>query len=365
MSSNTADLRYLSAPSSDVLGHGQTPLVYPTQLYPPIEPFASAHLDVGSGHRIYYEQNGNPDGIPVLFLHGGPGGGCSPRSRRFFDPAVYMIVCFDQRGCGRSAPNAADDWEGALLDNNTTTLVSDAEAIREVLGVSKWGVVLGGSWGSTLALALAEAHVDRVRSLLLRGVFLFGPDEVDYLFSTGGTFGQHPAAWTSYSKFIEDTSTDWEREKTNLLGAYLQRLTSGDAKMQNAAAAAFVAYELSISKTFTDTPSIEARVADPSKMLPFALMEVVFMCNGGFVRRGELLDKCAVLKDIPVHIVHGRCDFVCQPQAAYRLAEALKKAGNDKVNLEFVAGAGHSDTEPGNTDAMVRATNNLKAILLK
>jgi len=185
MSENVADLRYLSPPSSDALGYGLAPPEYPVTLYPPIEPFAATTLAVGSGHTIYYEQSGSPDGIPVLFLHGGPGGGCSARSRRFFDPATYCIVCFDQRGCGRSAPNAADDWKGALLDNNTSTLVADCEAIRGALGVERWGVVLGGSWGSTLALALAEAHPSRVRSLLLRGVFLFGPDEVDYLFSTG------------------------------------------------------------------------------------------------------------------------------------------------------------------------------------
>ena len=320
-----ADLRYVSPPSSDAADILATPLKYPVQLYPEIEPYSTGFLDAGAGHRVYYEESGKPDGIPALFLHGGPGGGCSPRSRQFFDPNKYRIVCLDQRGCGRSTPNAADDWQAALVENNTAALVADCEAIRRTLGIEQWGLVLGGSWGSTLALALVEAHPTTIRSLLLRGVFLFGPDEVAYLFSSGGTFGQHPQAWTAYCKFIEDTSSDWERERTNLLGAYYQRLTSGDAAMQNAAASAFVGYELSISKTFVDPAIIEEELATPAALIPFALFEVVYMINGGFMRRGQLLDVCSVLKDsgIKVRITHGRADYVCQPQAAYRLASTL------------------------------------------
>jgi proline iminopeptidase len=361
-----ADLRYVSPPSSDAADFVAEPLQYPVQLYPEIEPYSTGTLDAGAGHRVYYEESGKSDGIPALFLHGGPGGGCSPRSRQFFDPSVYRIVCLDQRGCGRSTPNAADDWQAALVENNTAALVADCEAIRQALGIEQWGLVLGGSWGSTLALALAEAHPSTIRSLLLRGVFLFGPDEVDYLFSSGGTFGQHPQAWAAYCRFIEDTSTDWERERTNLLGAYYQRLTSGDPAMQNAAASAFVGYELSISKTFVDPASIEEELATPSALIPFALFEVVYMINGGFMRRGQLLDGCTVLKDrgIKVRITHGRADYVCQPQAAYRLASTLEGLGID-VTLEFVAGAGHSDSEPGLVDAMVRATDSLAKELLQ
>jgi proline iminopeptidase len=176
------------------------------------------------------------------------------------------------------------------VDNNTTTLVADCERIRTELSVEKWGVVLGGSWGSTLALALAETHPTRVRSLLLRGVFLFGPDEVDYLFSTGGTFGQHPQAWTKYSQFIQDTSSDWERERTNLLGAYYSRLTGGDAAIQNAAASAFVAYELSISKTFTDSAG---------QCIPFFwLTSAVFCSRGGFDWTSMRGYQCRSVADI-------------------------------------------------------------------
>jgi proline iminopeptidase len=353
---------------SDIAGLAQAPLSYPTTHYPELEPYDSGLFGVGAGHEIYFEQCGNPDGIPAVFLHGGPGGGCSPTSRRFFDPSFYRIVCLDQRGCGRSKPNAAEDWKGAMRENTTQALVGDLELLRERLGIDTWGLVLGGSWGSTLALAYAQAHPSRVRALLLRGVFLFGPDEVDYLFSNGGTFGQHPAAWEDYVAHIESTSSDWAREKTNLLGAYSARLTNDDEAVRHAAAAAFVKYELSVSKTFVDPAAIARTLQDPRSLLPFAMAEVHYMCNAGFLSRGQLLDGAAVMAQHGhlVSICHGAADYVCQPQAAYRLAQALRAAGSAEgsVNLEFVAGAGHSDSEPGLVDAMVRATDRFRAALL-
>ena len=183
----------------------------------------------------------------------------------------------DQRGSGKSKPNAADDLEGSLVENNTPKLVEDIEKLRAHLGIDKWGLVLGGSWGSTLALAYAQAHPDRCKALLLRGVFLFGPDEVDYLFCSGGTFGQNPQAWGKYKQYIKDTSTDWARESTNLLGAYWSRLTSGDAAVRSAAAAAFVGYELSISKTYTDPKVLEEYMGNPTILIPFAVMEVAML----------------------------------------------------------------------------------------
>jgi len=229
---------------------------------------------VGDGHRLYYDVSGNPDGIPALFLHGGPGAGTSPRVRCFFDPAIYKIVLLDQRGSGKSIPNAADDLQASLVENTTPKLVQDIDLLRRHLRIEKWGVVLGGSWGSTLALAYAQSHPNHVDALLLRGVFLFGPDEVDYLFSNGGTYGQNPQAWETYSQYIQDTSQDWERERTNLLGAYWERLTSPDSKIRQAAAAAFVGYELSISKTYIDPKVIEECLGTPSMLIPFAVMEV-------------------------------------------------------------------------------------------
>ena len=170
-----ADLRYVSKPASDAAGQASNPAKYPRQLYPEIECHDSGMLSVGDGHSLYYDVSGNPNGVPCIFLHGGPGGGISPRSRRFFDPAFFRIVIFDQRGSGKSQPNAAEDLQGSLIENNTPKLVEDIEKLREHLQIDKWGMVLGGSWGSTLALAYAEAHPAKVRTLLLRGVFLFEP----------------------------------------------------------------------------------------------------------------------------------------------------------------------------------------------
>ena len=360
-----ADLRYVSPPASDAAGQGGTPVAYPQTLYPEIEPYDSGLLTVGDGHQLYYDVSGNKDGVPCVFLHGGPGAGVSPRCRRFFDPKFYKIVIFDQRGSGKSIPNAADDIEGSLVENTTPKLVSDIEALREHLGIPKWGVVLGGSWGSTLALAYAQAHPDKCEALLLRGVFLFGPDEVEYLFCSGGTFGQNPEAWGNYKRYIQETSEDWPREQGNLLGAYWARLTSDDVKVREEAAAAFVGYELSISKTFIDPAVIEEYLGTPSILIPFAVMEVHYMLNAGFMKRGQLIDNVKVMAKHghKVAIAHGRGDYVCQPQAAYRLAEALRSAGSKDVELEFVAGAGHSDSEPGLVDAMVRATDRFRSVL--
>jgi len=359
-----ADMRNVSPPASDAAAQASNPAAFPRELYPPLEPYDTGMLEVGSGHSLYYEQCGNPDGVPCVFLHGGPGAGCDERSRRFFDPQHYRIVCFDQRGSGRSVPNAADDLAASLIDNTTPDLVQDIERLREHLGVEQWGLVLGGSWGSTLALAYAQAHPAQLRALLLRGVFLFGPDEVDYLFASGGTYGQNPAAWDCYVDYIRKSSTDWKREKTNLLGAYWARLTSDDAATREAAAAAFVGYELSISKAFIDPAIIEKYLGTPSILIPFAVMEVHYMRNHGFMARGQLLDNLASMVDHGhvVSIAHGRADYVCQPQAAWRLASCLKAAGcpEKDVNLEFVAGAGHSDTEPGLVDALVRASDRLR-----
>ena len=288
------------------------------------EPYNTGHLNVGDGHRVYYEQCGNPTGSPALFLHGGPGGGCGERSRRFFDPDVYRIVCLDQRGCGRSLPNAGGEWEKSIYENNTGKLVEDLEALRNFLEVEKWTVVLGGSWGSTLTLSYAIAYPGSMEDLILRGVFLFSPEEVDHLFQVrkiklyvgilcrfapsknsltlrprrslrslglqdGSTSSQNPEAWEMYAKYIEDTSHDFEAERTNFLGAYYKRMTGQDETVRRAAASAFVGYELSISKSFVDMKRIKEVLGDISHLIPFALFEVIYMLNAGFMSRGYLL----------------------------------------------------------------------------
>ena len=268
-------------------------------------------------------------------------------------------MIFDQRGAGKSIPNAADDLEGSLVENTTPKLVEDIDKLRRHLNIETWGVVLGGSWGACLAVAYAEAYPQDCKSLLLRGVFLFGPDEVDYLFGTGGSYGQNPQAWESYCQYIQDTSKDWEREKTNLIGAYWDRLTNPDPVVRVAAASAFVGYELSVSKAIIDPAVISDVLTTPTKLIPFAVMEVHYMLNAGFMRRGQLLDNAHKLAHLKVAMCHGRADYVCQPHAAWRLHQALKKAGCEYVDLEFVAGAGHSDSEPGLVDAMIRASDKL------
>ncbi|GMH95737.1 hypothetical protein TL16_g13224 [Triparma laevis f. inornata] len=253
-----ADTMYVSKPASDEGVQKDPPKdLYPEVLYPEIEPYNQGHLSVGDGHSVYYEQSGNPVGLPALFLHGGPGGGCGPRSRRFFDPSIYRIVCIDQRGCGRSLPNAGGDWEKSIYENNTGKLVEDLERLKEFLEVEKWRVVLGGSWGSTLTLSYAIAHPTSMSDLILRGVFLFSPEEVDHLFQNGGTSGQNPEAWEMYAKYIEDSSIDFEAERTNFLGAYYKRMTGEDERIRRKAASAFVGYELSISKSFVDMTRIK------------------------------------------------------------------------------------------------------------
>jgi proline iminopeptidase len=199
---------------------------------------------------------------------------------------------------------------------------------------------------------------------LLRGVFLFTPEEVDYLFCGGGSAGQHPEAWDRYCDYIRDTSTDWERERCNLLGAYWDRLMSGDPATRNAAAAAFVGYELSVSKTFIDPAVLEHYLGTPSILIPFAVMEVHYMLNAGFMRRKQLVDNARTMVEHghQVAIAHGRGDYCCRPEAAWRITKALRAAGG-KVDLEFVSGAGHSDSEPGLVDAMVRATDKFKDVL--
>lgn len=302
--------------------------------------------------------------MPCIFLHGGPGDGVSPRCRQFFDPSFYKIVIFDQRGSGKSVPNASNDLWGSLIENTTPKLVEDIDKLRRHLQIKKWGLVLGGSWGSTLALAYAQTYPEDVVALLLRGVFLFGPDEIDYLFSNGGTYGQNPQAWESYCQYIQDTSSDWDREQRNLLGAYWDRLTSDDQNVRLQAAAAFVGYELSISKTFVDPAVIAYYLHTPSILVPFAVMELHYMLHAGFLRRGQLLDNAYRMANHKVAICHGRSDYVCRPQTAWRLSQVLKNVGCEYVNLEFVAGAGHSDTEPGLVDAMVRATDKFKDALI-
>lgn len=302
------------------------------------EPFASGWLATGGPHEIYYEECGNPKGKPCVILHGGPGGAINPTMRRFFDPTKWRMALFDQRGCGRSRPNAS------LEDNTTWALIDDIERLREHLGVEKW-CVFGGSWGSTLALAYAIRHPERVESLVLRGIFLLTPRELSWFYQDGACM-LFPDAWARFCAPIP------QAERGDMITAYHKRLTHPDRRVQAEAAAAWSQWE-------GDTISIRGPEARPSKFneidfaIAFARIECHFFANGGFFPAPNwLLENADRLKGIPGWIVQGRFDVVTPMESAWKL-----KAAWPTARLEVVWDAGHASTEPGIVDALVRATD--------
>lgn len=311
-------------------------------LYPPIEPYKSGHLDVGDGHCLYWELSGNPDGKPAVFLHGGPGGGSSPAHRRQFDPGKYNVLVFDQRGCGKSTPYAE-------LENNTTAdLVADIEKLRELAGIEKW-LVFGGSWGSTLSLAYAQAHPERVTELVLRGIFLFDQYEVDWLYVEGGASAVYPDKWDEFVSLIP------KGERGDLVEAYRKRLTSDDPDEQLAAAQAWSAWEGSTVTLLPSEATIE-HFTSPDVAIAIARIENHYMANGGWLEEGELLAGAQKLRVIPGIIVQGRHDTCTPPRAAW----SLKKAWPE-VDLQIVPDGGHLFNEPGILDGLIRATDRFAA----
>jgi proline iminopeptidase len=308
-------------------------------LYPAIDPFESGMLDVGDGHSLYWELCGNPDGKPVIFLHGGPGGASGPDHRRQFNPDAYKILVFDQRGCGKSTPFAS-------LDNNTTwDLVEDIEKLRtEVAKVDKWQV-FGGSWGSTLALAYAQNYPERVTELVLRGIFLFDQYELDWMYKAGGASQIFPDKWDEFEGFIP------EDERGDLLQAYRRRLTSDDPATQLAAAKQFAEWEGHLVTVLPNEHVIE-EFTEPKKAIAIARIENHYMINKGWFEEGQLLAGAGKLAGIPGVIVQGRHDSCTPPAAAW----ALKKAWPD-VELNIVPDGGHLYSEPGILDGLIRATD--------
>jgi proline iminopeptidase len=306
--------------------------------YPPIEPYRSGHLAVGDGHEIYWEECGNPKGKPVVFLHGGPGAGCDARARRFFDPARYRIFLFDQRGCGRSRPHAS-------LEHNTTwDLVADIERLRALAGVERWQA-FGGSWGSTLALAYAEAHPERVTELVLRGIFLLRKAELDWFYQQGASF-LYPDRWEDYVAPIP------RAERGDLMRAFHRRLTGANAAEAQAAARAWSVWEGATSYLLTDDDNVR-KWGEDEFALAVARIECHYFVNGGFMRsENQLLDDIGRIRRIPAVIVQGRHDVVCPMFTAWELHRAWPEA-----EMQIVGDAGHSAFEPGITDALVRATD--------
>lgn len=311
-------------------------------LYPPIEPYQQGMLKVGSLHEIYYEQCGNPEGAPVVFLHGGPGGGCSVDHRRFFDPRHYRIILFDQRGCGRSLPHAE------LKENTTWDLVADIEKLRVLLNIEKWQV-FGGSWGSTLALAYAVTHPEKVKALVLRGIFLCRPSEIEWFYQNGASqiFPDH---WDTYWNYIP------QEEQKNMVQAYHRRLTSSDEKIRLEAARIWSKWEASASYLFV-TPEAVQEYDGPHKALAFARIECHYFINNAFFSsENYLLEQTTKLKNIPGVIIQGRYDVVCPARSAWELHKAWPGS-----KLNFIADAGHSAAEPGIRSALVEATDNLRS----
>lgn len=309
-----------------------------TWLYPPIEPNRSGLLDVGDGHHLYWEESGNPHGKPAVFLHGGPGGGSSPTMRRFFDPEKYRIVVFDQRGCGRSVPHAS------LAHNTTWALVDDCEKLRNHLGIDRW-LVYGGSWGSTLALAYAEAHPDRVTEIVLRGVFLLRRAELLWFYQEGASW-IFPDFFEKYRYFIPAA------ERGDFMAAYYARLTSDDPEVRLAAARVWSQWEAATSRLFVD-PDLVAKFDDPDTALAFARIEAHYFVNRGFFETDDqLLRDIDRIRHIPAVIVQGRYDVVCPAQSAWDLHRAWPEA-----SLVIVPDAGHSVMESGIARAVVAATD--------
>ncbi len=306
--------------------------------YPPIEPYDAGRLSVSPLHTLYYEQCGNPRGKPVVFVHGGPGGGCDAWHRQFFDPARYRIVLFDQRGCGRSTPHAE------LRDNTTWDLVADMERLRAHLGIGRWQV-FGGSWGSTLALAYAETHPEHVTELVLRGIFLIRRKELEWFYQEGASW-LYPDAWQPYLDAIPEV------ERGDLMGAYYRRLTHSDRAVQLAAAKAWSTWEGATSRLYTD-PAMLHHYAEDDFALAFARIEAHYFVNGAwFEHDDQLLHNIAKIRHIPCIIVQGRYDVVCPLRSAWDLKQAWPEA-----RLEIIADAGHSAIEAGTVDQLIAATD--------
>ncbi len=307
-------------------------------LYPPIDPFDQRMMDVGQGHRIYIEQCGNPDGIPVVVLHGGPGGGCSPTMRRYFDPEVFRVILFDQRGCGRSRPHAS------ITNNTTWHLVSDIEAIREALDIESW-IVFGGSWGATLSLIYAQTHPDRTAQLVLRGVFLMTQMELDWFYG-GGAGKFWPEVWARFTSLIP------EDEHDDLIGAYHRRLFSGDLGQETRHARAWASWENALASIHSNGAGGEA----PGEYArAFARLENHYFINAGFLDfDGQILAHMGRIAHIPGTIVQGRYDMICPPDSAYALAKAWPSA-----KLKMVRNAGHALSEPGISAELVRTMDRI------
>ncbi|ABR59573.1 prolyl aminopeptidase [Sinorhizobium medicae] len=306
-------------------------------LYPEIEPYASGRLDVGDGHSIYWERVGTPGAKPAVFLHGGPGGTISPNHRRLFDPALYDVTLFDQRGCGKSEPHAG------IEANTTWHLVADIERLREAAGADKW-LVFGGSWGSTLALAYTETHPGRVSELVVRGIYTLTRAELDWYYQ----FGVSELFPDKWERFIAPIPPE---ERHEMMRAYHRRLTSDDRAIRLAAARAWSIWE-GETITLLPEPATSTPFEEDEYALAFARIENHFFVNAGWLEEGQLLRDAHKLRGIPGVIVHGRYDMPCPAKYAWQLHKAWPEA-----EFHLIEGAGHAYSEPGILDRLIRSTD--------
>lgn len=312
-------------------------------LYPAIEPYKTEYLAVDAPHELYIEQCGNPQGLPVLFLHGGPGAGCVAFHRRFFDAAIYRIILFDQRGAGKSRPHA--DLQG----NTTQALVEDIEAIRRLLGIEQW-LVFGGSWGSTLGLVYAETHPERVSGLILRGIFLCREQDIHWFYQHGAS-RLFPEQWEQYLAPVA------ESDRHDMVSAYYRLLTSDDEPTRLEAARAWSLWE---GRTLSLLPCAETEqaFADAQFALALARIECHYFTHSSFLEPNQILQNAHKLAGIPGIIIHGRYDVVCPVDNAYALSTVWPRA-----ELQVIPDAGHAASEPGIVDALVSATRDFARIL--
>ncbi len=310
-------------------------------LYPELEPYRIGRLKVSEIHEIHFEESGNPDGKPAIFVHGGPGGGCTPTHRRYHDPEAYRIITFDQRGCGKSTPYAS------LVDNTTWHLIADMEAIRTHLDIPKWQV-FGGSWGSTLGVTYAQTHPERVSELVLRGIFMLRRSELLWFYQEGASH-IFPDAWENYVAAIPEV------ERGDLISAYYRRLTSDDDNTRKAAARAWSVWEGSTSYLIQNPDHI-AHAGEDDFAVAFARIECHYFVNGGFFEvDGQILRDVDRIRQIPGVIVQGRYDVVCPMRSAWELHKAWPES-----TLHVVADSGHSANEPGIVDQLIRATDQFR-----
>jgi proline iminopeptidase len=319
--------------------HFQLERIVVLVLYPELKPYNRHQLRVSEVHELYLDEAGNPDGIPILFIHGGPGSACDFASRRYYDPAVYRIVTFDQRGCGRSTPHAE------LEENDTASLIADIEVIRQFLDIDKW-VLFGGSWGSTLALLYAQQYSDRVLAMVLRGIFLCRRADLDWLYVEGAS-RVFPDHWKEFVEFIP------VEERGNLMEAYYRRLTGQDELVRMAAARSWISWEIHCSR-LRPNPDVQKNIAKQHNALAMSRIEAHYFINDGFIEENQILNNLSRISRIPVKIIHGRYDMVCPLDNATTLHENWPAA-----ELYVVRDAGHSAQEPGITDALIRATDDL------